>query len=1349
MSNNVDERIVDMQFKNQQFESGVKQSTKSIDNLKKGLNFDESVRSLENLDRAGRSFSIAGIASGVDAIASRFTTLGIMGMSVITNLTNAALNMGINFAKALTITPISTGFEEYETKMGAIQTILTNTASKGTKLEDVNTALEELNLYADKTIYNFAEMTRNIGTFTAAGVDLKTSTQSIKGIANLAAGSGSSALQASTAMYQLSQAMASGTVKLMDWNSVVNAGMGGELFQKALEKTAKQLGHGRNMAVSFRESLESGWITADVLTKTLMQFAEDPALLKAATEVKTFTQLFSTMKESVQSGWAVSWENIIGGKEQSAAMLTKINDAFGALIGPATEARNEMLKFWNVNGGRDALIEALSNAFNGLLTILKPIHEAFRDIFPAMTGQRLVDLTKGFRDFTKNLKIGADTANSIKLTFKGLFSVLSIGLQVIGAFAQGIGMLFGVVTLPMGGGILALTGALGGFLVNLNSSIKASGIFTWMLEKLKTTIAPMPDIFKGFDALTPIFNNFANGLQKAFSVIGLYMSKIFGAFSFDKLFQVINGALSAGILIGIMKLVRSFKDITDNAGGLLSGITDVLDGVKDSLTAYQTQLQAGTLLRIAAAIGILATALAILSLIDPDKLSTALAGVSILFLELFGALTVFTKIVAGAGFRGFISVTVLSFALMGISLAVLILADALVKLSKIKWNELGVGLAGVVGILGVLVLATKTMAFDSPGMVAGSLGLIGFAGALLILSNAVEKLGNLSVKSLVKGLGSIGLIFTELTMFLRLNSFKLGIPAAIGLLVFASALNLLSNAVNKLGNMDYEVLLKGLLGLAEILVQIAAFSILVGNRRQMLNAAVSFMLISVSLNIMASALKSLGELPYETIFKGLLTMADVLLVVVAFSVLMESCIKGAFSLLIISASIVVLSFALKKLGSMSIKQIAKSLVTLAAAFAIIGLAGKLLMPVLPAILGLAVSIFGISVSIVLLGAGLLLVGTGITAIAAGLVALASALVFVMKSLNEIITVMDVFITSVLQVLIDVTPLFVRAIVVILDAMLNMLIDFTPRFIDGMVLLILEMMKGVTEGLPKVVEAAVTLLVAFIKAITDNLPRVIQAGFDLVIGLINGVADALRGNTDTLVKAIDNLMHAVGEAGMKALKTFVPSFGQIGVDLVDGLISGMSSMIGSLCDAAVKLAKSALQSAKNALGIKSPSKEFENLGIQVNQGLADGLVKYGGMSEGAASNIGQTINAALQNAIIKGAGIEGGLNPTIKPVLDLTDVNSGLQSTFDQQQSIDVTGIQSQTEGLSNVNQTRSDAIFSSMLDRLSSLVEKLVSDNTESQGPVYNIEVNNPEPEVASDSIRDQLMRVGYLGGFA
>lgn len=329
MSNTVDNRAVQLGFDNKQFESGVKESTNSLDKLKKSLDLEGQAKSLQNFSNAGKSFNVTGIADGVQNLSNRFSTFGIIGMTVLQNLTNSAIQFGKKLWQSITA-PAKMGFSEYETQMNAIQTIMANTSAKGTTLEQVNDALNELNTYADMTIYNFTEMAKNIGTFTAAGVDLDTSVAAIKGIANLAAVSGSNSQQAATAMYQLSQALSSGTVKLQDWNSVVNAGMGGQVFQDALKETARVHGIAIDDMIkqegSFRETLSRGWISSQILTETLSKFTGDLTAeqLKsmgyteeqiasieklgqtandAATKVKTFTQLKDTLKEAMQSGW--------------------------------------------------------------------------------------------------------------------------------------------------------------------------------------------------------------------------------------------------------------------------------------------------------------------------------------------------------------------------------------------------------------------------------------------------------------------------------------------------------------------------------------------------------------------------------------------------------------------------------------------------------------------------------------------------------------------------------------------------------------------------------------------------------------------------------------------------------------------------------------------------------------------------------------------------------------------------------------------------------------------------------------------------------------------------------------
>lgn len=372
MSETIDKRIVQMRFDNAQFESGVSKTMGTLDKLKKSLHLENAIDGISKVQSAFSKFDTAGVTVGIDTINAKFSAMQTVAFTVMQNIVNDAYAKGKQLAEAFTIEPVFSGFQEYETQINAIQTILANTQDKGSTLEDVNKALDELNHYADLTIYNFTEMTRNIGTFTAAGVDLQSSVDAIKGIANLAAISGSTSYQASTAMYQLSQAIAAGTVNLQDWNSVVNAGMGGQVFQNALKRTARQMGQDVDGMIekfgSFRLSLSEGkWLTADVLTETLKQFAgayseadliqkgysqsQAAEIVKmaetatnAATKVKTFTQLFDTLKEAAQSGWTQTWEIIVGDFEEAKDFLTGLSDYFSDIINKSAEKRNNFLE---------------------------------------------------------------------------------------------------------------------------------------------------------------------------------------------------------------------------------------------------------------------------------------------------------------------------------------------------------------------------------------------------------------------------------------------------------------------------------------------------------------------------------------------------------------------------------------------------------------------------------------------------------------------------------------------------------------------------------------------------------------------------------------------------------------------------------------------------------------------------------------------------------------------------------------------------------------------------------------------------------------------------------------------
>ena len=432
----IDQRIVQMQFDNAKFEQGAKTTMSTLDKLKSALNFDKSAKSLQSLQSTSSKINFSGLSSAVETIAGRFTNLGIIGVTALQNVTNAAISTGTQMVKSLTLDPILSGFNEYETKMGSITTILTNTQSKGTTLDDVNRALDELNTYADQTIYNFAEMTRNIGTFTAAGVDLDTSVKAIKGIANLAAGSGSTSAQASTAMYQLSQALAAGRVSLQDWNSVVNAGMGGELFQNALKETAKQMGIVVDESVSFRESLSTAggkesWLTSDVLINTLEKFADDESLVKAATEVRTLTQLFDTLGESVQSGWAQSWETIIGDSEQAASLFTKLSDNIGGFFNKMSDSRNGVLS-GALTSNWDKLVGKINEA--NIST------DDFESKIKEVAKSHGVDVDQMISDYGSLEKAFQSGALSTDILKESVSSLGTSMLDVEGVFQRGAGM---------------------------------------------------------------------------------------------------------------------------------------------------------------------------------------------------------------------------------------------------------------------------------------------------------------------------------------------------------------------------------------------------------------------------------------------------------------------------------------------------------------------------------------------------------------------------------------------------------------------------------------------------------------------------------------------------------------------------------------------------------------------------------------------------------------------------------------------------------------------------------------------------------------------------------------------
>ena len=1438
MSTTIDERVVEMRFDNKQFESNVQTSLSTLDRLKKSLNLSGAAKCFDEIDSASKKVNMNGLANAVESVRLKFSTLEVMAVTALANITNSALNAGKRIVSALTIDPIKTGFQEYETQIGAVQTILANTQHEGTNLQQVNRALDELNTYADKTIYNFTEMTRNIGTFTAAGVNLQTSVDSIKGIANLAAVSGSTSQQASTAMYQLSQALAAGKVSLMDWNSVVNAGMGGKVFQDALVRTSELLGTGAknaiNMYGSFRESLTKGeWLTTEVLTETLKQFAgayseadliqqgfsesqakEIAQMAKtaeeAATKVKTFTQLWDTLKESAQSGWTATWEILIGDFEEAKDLLSEVSETIGNVIGEAAQARNDLLSGGLSSGwkqllnqgiadeagyiesiqevarksgdafdkmvadsdnfsdalkkglqegvissdtlsdavhnlrdkmtgmsqeerkaagytsemveqiekldagikngsvsmdeftekilkpsGRENLIQSIWNAAKGLMSVIAPIKEAFRDIFPPMTSEQLYAFTEALRNLTERMKLSETTSENLKRTFKGLFAVLDIIKQAVTAVFNAVGSLLGGVG-DLGAGILGVTGTFGDWLVKLDEFIKQGDVFNKvlgtivsviktvatairdfvkvvaekiafpgfelfhsLLERLHTRMSQIGDAAGGmkssvssaFEAMGNALANcqfmqllqaiwdavkaIAGGIADAMGKVGSSLIDSIGNADFSGVIDLLNGISFGAIAVGITKFVGAVKEQLDSIGSIKESFIGILDSVRGCFEAYQSQLQAGTLLKIASAIAILVASLVALSLIDSAKLSAALGAITVLFADLMASMAVFNKISGQAS--GVIRSTT---AMLAISTSVLILASALKKLGDLDAKQLATGLTGVAGLTATMIVAAKSLGKGGPTIIKGASQMVIFAAAIKVLASACEDLSALDWEGLAKGLVGVGVLLAEVSLFMNTAKFSgQSVTTATGIVILSGAIKILASACEDFAQMNWGEIGRGLTSIGIVLAEIVAFTRLTGNAQHVIatsaaligigaamkilaaavkdfsamnwselavglvgmagaltavTIAVNFMpknmiaigtgliAVSTALLIMASALENMGGMEWNEIAKGLVALGGSLGIMAVGLRAMTGTLSGSAAMLVAASALAILTPVLSILGAMSWTAIVKGLVSLAGAFTVIGVAGAVLTPLVPTILGLSGAMALIGVAVLGLGAGLLAAGTGLSAIAVGFTALAAAgtagATAVVASLTVIITgiadLIPAIVAKIGEAIVEFCKVIANsageignAVKEVVLTLVDVLVECVPAIADGALKLIAGVLEALVQYTPQIVDSLFQFLIGVLEGIARNLPGLIQAAIDVLMAFFAGIVDALKGiDTATLLQGIVGIgLLAAIMAALSAVAALVPGamVGVLGMGLVIAELALVLAAVGAL------------------------------------------------------------------------------------------------------------------------------------------------------------------------------------------
>lgn len=1146
MSKTVDERVVEMRFDNKQFESNVQTSLSTIGKLKQSLDLRGASKGLENVSAAAKTCNLSGLTGAVETVQAKFSALEVMAVTALANITNSAVNAGKRIISALTIEPVRSGFEEYETQINAIQTILANTESKGSTLQDVNQALDELNHYADLTIYNFTEMTRNIGTFTAAGVDLETSVSAIKGIANLAAVSGSTSQQASTAMYQLSQALAAGTVKLQDWNSVVNAGMGGQVFQDALKETARVHGIAIDQMItdegSFRETLSKGWLTAEVLTETLSKFTGDltesqlkqmgytdeqiTSIIKmgqtandAATKVKTLSQLFNTLKEAAQSGWTQTWELIIGDFDQAKELFTGISDSVSNMLNASADRRNNLLEgalsnnwekliskineagietktfeerlketatshgldvealieqygslekvfrsgaastdilkeavnslrsgmvdlssvsreldMWSTGddvkkvqealqkqgldigqtgvdgilgpatqsaikafqelkgieptgiidestlnalkeatsetknltgnidklidgidklGGREKLIESFKNIFKTLGDVVKPVKEAFNEVFPPTTSKQLSKLIDKFKSFTDGLKISDETSDKLKRTFKGVFSAVDLLrkgfssiISPIGKFL-GSGGLNGIID-----GLLNITASVGDFLTSLNESGNVSEFLSKLSDGIFDTFRGIAGVIdpalEKVESLGDIFSvvktTICNAATNIFDAVKNVFSWIKENVSAGDLFA---GLASGGIFAVAKKLSGVLSTIKEGIEGLFEKKTskiaeqfsDLLNGVKDAISSFTTGIKVASLIGIAAAIGILSVALNSIAKIDSDKVVTSLSAIGVMLGELSGTLFVITKVLSKNGSKGLIKAGT---SMVLIATAVKVLADAMVKMADLSWEKIRKGLTAMGGGLLELSAAMKIINGAKVSL-STSIAMLALAKSCQMLGDALAKFSVFSWDEIGRGLSAMGGALAEMIASLSVLSKAGGFGALLGgtgMLIAVQSLDEISENLERLGNLSWDQIKRGLAAMGGALGEFtASLGILsaVGGFGSLLGG--TGLLVAVqSLDEISENLERLGALSWDEIGKGLAAMGGALGELTASLGILSAVggfgsLLGATGILIAVQALEPIAIALSNIGSLSWEEIGKGLAGMGGALA--------------------------------------------------------------------------------------------------------------------------------------------------------------------------------------------------------------------------------------------------------------------------------------------------------------------------------------------------------------------------------------------------------------------------------
>lgn len=1327
----IDEKIVSIRFDNDNFERNITSTMSMLDKLKSHLNFSGSAQSMGELNTAANNVDLSPISSAVENISNKFSALGAIGFTAIQSVTRGVfgfLSKMANVAKTDVLGPIITGGKQRAKNIDHAQFMF-----RGLGI-DVEQGMASALAAVKGTAFGLDEAAKVAAQFGASGIKVGDEmTASLRGVAGAAAMTGSSFSEMGDIF---ASSAGTGLVNNQDLGQFATRGLNaaaaiGKVMGKTEQQIHEMATNGELDFKTFAGAMNEAF--GEHATKANETYEGSLANVRAA--MSRLGASFFGPQQIQQRDLFNALTPVIDNVSEALKPLINTFLALRQLMSNNLIRKLQGLNLTNLKLAIPNFSKGLINTYTAFSKVIQTVKTAFRDIFPKSETSKLVELSKAFLAFTERLKFGSETANKIRSIFGGIFSVFKIGIEIVKGIFGVFKTLFAVVSHVvdrfnlLGDGVGSFASRFGATLIIVKQFLVEGGglqrffakVSYWIIvagvaiakfvgqigemisgfkRSFQEGLAPAKegiDSFKGgldsaSDAtkrirdrfsglLSPIgkvfgaFGKIGEGLGKVFGEIGDVFAKFkekldnaFKAGDYDGYVDILNVGLIGGVLVVLRKFINEGLSL-DLSGGLVDTIKEAIGGLTDTLSAMQMELKAKALMEIAIAIGVLTLSVMLLATIDSVALTKALTAIAVGMGQLMAAMALMSKMdITGIKIIG------LAAGLILLAAAILVLSIAVKIMSTMGWEELAKGLIGVAGGILILVAAAKLMDKDSGGMIRAGIAMIAMSAGLIVLSFAVKSFSDMSWEDLAKGLAgaAVGiLLITRASNHMPKDMVSKG----AGLILLATGLRILANAVKAFGSMSWEEMGQGLAGLAASLLLITVAVNKMPPNMPLVGAGL--ILIGIALNLMALAVKGFSSMDMDDLARGIGAVGLMLWLLSAAANSMSGAALGAVAIIVVAGALHILVGVLERLGQMSIAQIAVGLGALSLAFIIIGLAAVGAAHIAPALFVLAASLLAIGLAALIFGVGAILIATSfaifaeaclmsaeavkefisvikplsiaivetvprmVQAFADGLLQLAQTILDgappLLESLSELLTLL-------IEELVKLVPKLGELIAALLDMLIDNIREFFPRLVELGFEVITALLSGISENIEPITQMVIDILTKFMDTMTENMPMIIESGTALIVSFLDGIAANINQIVAAGVNIIVQFLAGVNQS--------IPLICAKAIQIIISMAECILSMQAVIIAAGTAILIAFITGIGNAIGqVITKATDViialvNSMAANANRVVTAGFNAMISFAQGITNNLIKAINAGADMIIKLVEGITGNVNRVI-------------------------------------------------------------------------------------------------------